>query len=266
MFSERIAMTALLGVVLMSAGPAAQWVMYRAPGVPRLQDGTLNSEAPTPRRADGTVLLDGVWTVMPDITAAFAYQRFSRFAANAAADSPGGAPLTAWGQQLRDARRRRSGREGGSPAERCLPRGVFGDMVVQSPFKVITGSGVVAILFEEFNHWRQIFADGRRLPVDPQPAWFGYSIGRWDKDTFVVESAGFKDEGWLDGSGTPHSDALHLTERYSRPNFGHLEIQFTFEDARAYTRPWSATVRFQLAADTDLLDYQCENEKWTSTR
>jgi len=83
----------------------------------------------------------------------------------------------------------------------------------------------------------------------------------WDGDTFVVESAGFNDKTWLDGSGTPHSESLRLIERFSRPDFGHLEIGYTATDPKALTKPVSATVKFELMADTDLLDHQCENEK-----
>ena len=102
------------------------------------------------------------------------------------------------------------------------------------------------------------------LPKDPEPAWFGYSVGRWDNDVFVVDTIGFKDDGWLDDFGTPHSAAFKTTERVRRLTFGRLEIDFTFDDPKAYTKPWSTTVSFDLLADTELLDHQCDNEKWAN--
>ena len=103
------------------------------------------------------------------------------------------------------------------------------------PFKIVQHPGLTIVLFEEFNNWRQVFTDGRPLPVDPQPAWLGYSVGRWDGDTFVVESAGFNDRAWLDAGGTPHSEALTTIERLRRLDFGHMEAEFTFDDPRAFT-------------------------------
>jgi hypothetical protein len=119
------------------------------------------------------------------------------------------------------------------------------------PFKIVQNPGVTIVLFEEFNNWRQVFTDGRPLPVDPQPAWLGYSVGRWEGDTFVVESSGFNDKAWLDAGGTPHSEALSTVERLRRLDFGHMEAEFTFDDPRAFTSRWSAN-RFELLPDTDL--------------
>ena len=102
--------------------------------------------------------------------------------------------------------------------------------------------------------------------MDPQPAWLGYSVGRWDSDTFVIETAGFNDKSWLDASGTPHTEALRTTERLRRTDFGHMEIQFSFDDPKTFTRPWSTTIRFNLLPDTDLLEHQCDNEKWSSRK
>jgi len=130
------------------------------------------------------------------------------------------------------------------------------------PFKIVQNTGVTIILFEEFNNWRQVFTDGRALPVDPQPAWVGYSVGSWDGDTFVVRTAGFNDKSWLDAGGTPHTDALRTTERLRRIDFGHMQIDLSFDDPKTFTRPWSATVTLNLLPDTDLLEHHCDNEKW----
>jgi hypothetical protein len=128
-------------------------------------------------------------------------------------------------------------------------------------FKITQYPGLTLILYEEFARFRQIFTDGRALPVDPNPAWFGYSIGKWDGDAFVVESAGFNSESWLDDAGHPHSDAMRTIERFRRPDFGHMEIQVTIDDSKAYTKPWSFTMQFQLLPDTELIEDLCDNEK-----
>ena len=130
------------------------------------------------------------------------------------------------------------------------------------PFKILQMRGVTLVLYEEFNNWRQIFTDGRPLPNDPQPAWLGYSVGSWDGETFVVKSEGFNDKSWLDAGGSPHTEALRTTERLRRTDFGHMEITFTFEDPRTFTKPWSVTTKFNLLPDTDLLEHHCDNEKW----
>jgi hypothetical protein len=149
------------------------------------------------------------------------------------------------------------------PMTYCMPHGVPDAMTVAAlPFKVLQTSGVTVLLFEEFHKYRQIHTDGRQLPVDPDPAWYGYSIGRWDRDTFVVETAGFKEGSWLDNNGHPHTDALHTTERFRRVNFGHMEVVVTIDDPKAYSRVWTSdTLRFTLQPDTELLEHLCENNR-----
>jgi hypothetical protein len=132
------------------------------------------------------------------------------------------------------------------------------------PFKLIQNAGETIILYEEFNHWRQVFTDGRALPEDPNPAWLGYSIGKWEGEVFVITTAGFNDKSWLDAGGTPHTDALRTTERLHRTDFGHMEAEFTFDDPKTYTKPWSAKVHFHVLPDTELLEHFCDNEKWST--
>ena len=146
------------------------------------------------------------------------------------------------------------------PSERCLPDGVPNHMI-PLPLKIVQTPSVILTLFEEFWVFRQIFTDGRKLPVDPQPSWFGYSVAHWDKNALVVESAGFNDQTYLDGEGLPHSEDLRITERYRRPDFGHMVIEFKFDDPKNYERPWSATINFDLMPDTELIEHLCENEK-----
>ena len=121
-------------------------------------------------------------------------------------------------------------------------------------------------MFEEFNHFRQILTDGRNHPADMNPSWFGYSVGRWEGDTFVVDTRGFRDGLWLDGSGHTATDQLRTIERWERRDVGHLRLQLRVEDAGAYKQPWTAEVQFTLVPDTTLLEFVCENEKFASKR
>jgi hypothetical protein len=135
--------------------------------------------------------------------------------------------------------------------------------LVPYPFKVLQVPGMVVILYEAVHSYRQIFADGRELPKDPNPTWFGYSVGRWQGDAFVVETSGFNDEGWLDNFGKPSTDQLRVTERFRRKDFGHMDIEITIDDPKAYTKPWTVTLPLILQPDTELLEYICnENNKY----
>jgi len=144
----------------------------------------------------------------------------------------------------------------------CMPHGVPDAFTSPYPFKLIQSPVATMVLFEEFHMYRQIHTDGRKLPVDPDPAYYGYSIGRWEGDTFVADTAGFKEGSWLDNSGHPHTEALHVTERFRRADFAHLELVVTIDDPKAYSRPWtSQTLRFALQPDTELLEHLCENNR-----
>jgi hypothetical protein len=128
-------------------------------------------------------------------------------------------------------------------------------------YKILQTPGVIGFLGEG-GDFRQILTDGRPLPPDPQPTWQGYSVGHWEGDTLVVESAGFNDQTWLDFEGHPHSPELRVTERFRRKDFGHMELKTTFDDPKAYTRPWTISIGVELMPDTELLEYVCnENER-----
>jgi hypothetical protein len=254
---------------LASAGGAAfaQWIDHATPGIPRSADGKANLTAPAPRTLDGKRDFSGVWAAERNRPPAAVGSGFvgNRHAGNIGIDLPGGVPLTAWGQSVLESRRKAAWLQ--IPTENCLPSGIPPDMLrPQLPFKIVQAPGVVVVLLEEFNNWRQIHTDGRSLPVDPQPAFFGHSVGRWDGDALVVTTTGLNDKTWLDGSGTPHSEELRLTERIQRLDYGHMEIIYTFDDQKAFVKPWSATVKFELEPDTELLDHQCENDKWNARR
>jgi hypothetical protein len=235
---------------------AAQWDDVPRHGTPRKPDGSPNLAAPAPKMPDGTPDLSGIWMrIRPPVPPA---ERGSHGLEDLV--PPGFVfPFQPWAETLFKERQARFG--AGRPSERCLPHGIPDAMLPETPFKIVQHAGLTLILYEQHSMFRQIFTDGRRLPADPNPAWLGYSVGRWDGQTFVVESSGFNDRTWLDDSGHPHSDSMRATERFRRSDFGHMEMDLTVDDSKAYTRPWSVTVRFNLMADTELIENVCENER-----
>jgi hypothetical protein len=149
-----------------------------------------------------------------------------------------------------------------SPLSHCLPEGMPLLDMAPAPFKIVQTPGLTLMLYERDTTYRQVYTDGRKLPQNPQPIWLGYSVGKWDGDTLVVDSIGFNDRGWLDARGHSHSEALHLRERFHRVNFGTMELQLTIDDPKTYTRPFTITLKQHLMPDTDLLESFCaENEK-----
>lgn len=235
---------------LAAAAPAsAQWFKITTPGIPRLPDGRPDLNAPPPRTADGKPDLSGIWQVN------------GKYLQDIAADlKPGEVPYQPWAEALFKKRHDGTGAKL-DPAGRCIP-GMPKLTNLPYPFKILNAPGMLLILSEGFTTFRQIFADGRALPKDPQPAWFGYSVGKWDGDNFVVDTVGINETTWLDNAGRPHTDALRLTERFHRRNFGRLDIEITFDDPKAYTKPWTIVEDAHLQADTELLEYICsENNK-----
>ena len=235
--------------VLMSSPAVGQWLNYRTPGIPREPDGRPNLSAPLPRTSDGKPDLSGVW--LPD----------TRYIENIARDlKPEDVQFQPWAETVFKQRQDTQGKD--DPTARCIPSRVPRSNAVPYPFKILMTPGVVVILYEVLHSYRQIFTDGRQLPVDPNPTWLGYSIGRWDGDAFVVDTTGFNDQGWLDIPGHPATERLHVTERFRRKDFGHLDIEMTIDDPKAYRKPWTMTLPVTLSADNELLEYICtENEK-----
>jgi hypothetical protein len=230
----------------------AQWLDYKTPGIPRTADGKPNLVAPAPRAADGK----------PDLSGIYQAANGRQFQDISAGLKAGEFPIQPWAAAL--ARRREEENRKDDPYSPCLPPAVPRINVANHPFKILQLPGLVAILYETSNTFRQIFTDGRPLPKDPQPAWLGYSVGKWEGDTLVVETTGFSDRNWLDGDkGHPLTDALHVTERFRRADFGHLEIQVTLDDPKAFTKPWTIKQSLNLLPDTELLDNVCENERDT---
>jgi hypothetical protein len=247
---ERLAARAAFLCVIGSS-VQAQWLDVPSKATPRTQDGKPNLTAPAPRKAGGKPDLSGIWgTESP------------KYLANIAADfKPGELPIQPWAETLTKDRQTGAHASEESNAN-CQPQGVPRINATPNPFKIIQDPDLVVILYEAFGQFRQIFIDGRALPKDPNPTWLGYSVGRWEGDTLVVHSTGFNGKTWLDQMGHPTTDALQVTERFRRKDFGHLEIQTTIDDPKAYTRPWTVIEPMQLLPDTELIEFVCnENER-----
>jgi hypothetical protein len=228
---------------------SAQWFKVPSPDIPRTADGRPNLSAPTPRGPDGKPSLSGIW------------QMNGKYLQDIAADmKPGEVPYQPWTEQLFNSRRNGAGGRD-DPAAKCIP-GMPKLDALPYPFKILETPGMTMMLFEGFTTFRQIFTDGRELPKDPNPAWFGYSVAKWEGDDWVVNTTGIRQETWLDNAGRPHSDALHLIERFRRKDFGHMDIELTIDDPKAYTKAWTVKEDLRLLPDTELLEYVCnENNK-----
>ena len=254
----------ILAVLTCQAALSAQWIVHRTPDVPRLSDGKPNLKAAAPRTADRRPDLSGIWYLHFDGCGRFGcadYQAGPEFF-DFGAKLPGGLPYLPWAAALVKERQAHNAKD--DPIGLCRPGGLFRFHTYPPPRKVVQLPNLVLILSERDVTYRQIFVDGRALPVDPEPTWNGYSVGRWDGDALVVESNGFRDDTWIDRNGSPLTSAARVTERFRRPDFGHLQIDVTVTDPKAYARPWTATLTQDLAVDTELLDYHCtDNEKFT---
>jgi hypothetical protein len=227
---------------------SAQWLHYPTPGIPRMPDGKPNLSAPAPRTPDGKPDLSGIWTV-----------RDGKYFQDLGADGIE-IPMLPEAKALYE--RRKGNLQKGHPSERCLGHGVTDFSTVATPRKIIQTPQTIAILFEAYNQYRQILMDGRPLPEPTQPSYHGYSVGRWEGDTLVVQTNGVNDVGWLDMNGHPQTETTRYTERYTRRNFGHIDLEVTIEDPKMYARPWTAKLAgLDLLPDEELIEAICENEK-----
>ena len=235
----------VVGVVctLGVASAAAQWINHPTPGIPRTKDGKPNLAAPAPRTADRKPDLSGVWSinglgVVASIT---------------------DVEMLPWAQAVYKERLATYGHD--DPAANCLPEGPRSGLAGLDPVRIVQSPHLIVVVYES-GPVRQIFLDGRPHPKDPTPTWMGYSVGKWEGDTLVVETTGFNDRTWLDFTGHPHSEALRVTERFRRTNFGTMQLAITYTDPKAYAKPWTVTLPVAYQADTDLIENVClENEK-----
>lgn len=254
-YNVRVRLMLYAGALLLASALHAQWFDYRVPGVPRAADGKVNLKAPAPKTPDGKPDLSGVWESSPE------------YFYNLANDlKPGDVVMLPWAQAVQAEREGKLHQD--DPLSRCMPPGVprinMSTPDAPHPFKIVQTPSLVVLLYETSANstFRQVFLDGRPVPKNPQPTWLGYSVGHWDGDALVVETTGFNGLSWTDTTkGHPQTEAALVTERFTRPDFGHLEIRITIDDPQAYSKPWTARVPVHLLADTDLIETYCENEK-----
>ena len=242
--------------ICVTTAACAQWINYPSLDTPRLAGGKANMTAPAPKAADGKPDLSGVWRTEPE---------YFKDLANDL--KPGDVQMLPSAQKLVD--ERQSNDHKGDPMANCLPPGVPRIDTSNSddalhPFKIVQTPKLVVLLYEtsSTSTFRQVFLDGRPLPKDPNPTWLGYSIGHWEGNTLVVETNGFNGREWLDTfKGHPQTEAGKVIERFTRRDFGHMELAITIEDPKAYAKPWTAKLPMTLLPDTDLIETFCENEK-----
>lgn len=245
----------LLGaiIVLFTSGAVmGQWAKVPSAGIPRTPDGKPNLSAPAPRLPDGKPDLSGIWSAPP------------KYLRNLASDlKPEDVSFQPWAKTVYD--ERAAGRHWKEePDANCLPQGLPKILVAPAPWRIVQAPGYVFFVHEAFNLWWQAFLDGREFVPgdDVTPTWMGYSTGKWDGDTLVIDSRGFNGKVWLDQLGKPSTEALHVTMRFHRRDFGHMNIQITIDDPKAYTKPWNVAVEATLQTNTELMEFIClENEK-----
>jgi hypothetical protein len=255
----------------LSLSAAAQWPKYPTPGVPRTADGKPVLDAPSPRTADGKPDLSGLWmrfqgqgggTAGTPVPAPPGTPPVATFF-DVGAGFPGGLPFQPWAAELKKTRNDANSKD--NPDANCLPMGHMQFHVHGQPRRIIQTPGLITIIYEANYGLRYIFMDGRTLPPngDPQPWWYGYSVGKWDGDTLVVETNNLRDDGWLDVRGSPLTSEATITERFRRVNFGTLEIDVTIDDPKAYTRPFTVRVNQEIMVDSEMIEFICnENQQF----
>jgi hypothetical protein len=246
----------------------AQWPSWPAAGTPRTANGKVDFSAPAPKAADGHPDLSGVWDrgIAPGTPTSPPTPPPGGFGAtpppgprpfqNLPSLLPDGLPFQPWALELRKQRLAENSKD--HPDAHCLPLHPVQLHSHPQPRKIIQTPGMVLIIYEANDGLRQIFTDGRPLPADAEPWWFGYSSGKWDGDTLVVETTGFRDMGWLDEEGTVITSSGKIRERFRRVNYGTLEIEITVDDPKAFTKPWTVKLNQRLMPDTELIEFVCQ--------
>ena len=268
----------LLAAAAIGAMPVrAQWPSYPTPG-PRAKDGKIDLAAPPPRTADGKPDFSGLWEPARGAGGrgrggeSFNGTKPLPFAIPSSPDDPPVAqffnigagfkeklpPMTPWATELRAQRKANNNKD--NPDAACLPLGLTQLHMHPQPREVVQTPREIVVLYEANDNTRRILTDGRRLPAanDVTPWWYGYSVGRWDGDTLVVETTGFRDDVWLDVEGSPLTSTGKMTERWRRLKFGLMQIEITIQDPKAYTRPFTVRVNHQLMPDTELMEFVCQ--------
>jgi hypothetical protein len=259
------AATLIASIVALSSSIAAQWPLYPDSNAPRTPDGKLNLAAPAPRLADGKPDLQGVWMADPggDPNEPAGRPPLARFG-NTGVGFKEDLPFQPWARELQ--RKRSAEFSKDNPDGLCLPESTLQLHLDPQPFKIIQTPKAIYIIYETNYGIRTIYTDGRPLPPpgEPQPNWFGYSVGRWEDDTLVVNTNNYRDGGWLDARGSPVTDALKVTERIRRVNYGQIDVELTVDDPKAYTKPFTVRIDERLLPDgSDLIEFICnENQQF----
>jgi hypothetical protein len=252
-------------VAALSSTLLAQWPNHPDPSVPRTKAGEPDLDAPAPRTPDGKPDLSGLWQGQNAFP--------GRGAPPPAADAPplagfrdvgqnikGGLPLTPLGQEI--LKKRVADNSKDNPEAWCLPMGIVQFHTQGAPRKFVQTPKLLVILYEASSGIRQIFMDGRKAPTgDPQPWYYGYSVGRWEGETLVVETTHMREDGWLDIIGSPLTDAATLTERIRRTSYGQMTIDVTVNDPKAYTKPWTVRVNQRLMPEQEIIEFICEENQ-----
>ncbi len=268
----------VLAVPLASTHLTAQWLKVSTPGVPRKPDGKVDMSAPAPRLADGKPDFSGIWTTAepnrrteglssPKAAAGPrnpkddqtpgdpADIKASRQMANIGVDLPGGLPYQPWLAAI--VKQRTDNLAKDDPHIRCMPDNFLRAYGLPHLLKFVHTPGLLVVLNENNAGYRQVFTDARQLPQDPNPSWQGYSSGKWSGDTLVIDTIGVRSDTWIDWNGSVITEAAKVREQMRRPDFGHLEIQVTVDDPKAYTKPWTVTLRERIVVDAELIDEIC---------
>jgi hypothetical protein len=260
---------ATLGSAVASSPAAAQWVGYPTAGVPRNADGKVDMAARAPRLPDGKPDFSGIWTTADrsrpseagDVASDGNDISSSRYMANFGAEMAGGLPYQPWLVPI--VKERTANLAIDDPHIRCLPDNFLRAYGLPHMLKFIHKAEILVVLDEMNAGYRQVFTDGRRLPESPAPAWQGYSSAKWSGDTLVIDTIGLRDDTWIDWNGSVLTESAKVREEMRRPDFGHLEIKVTVDDPKAYTKPWSLTLRQRIVVDAELIDEVClENEQF----
>jgi hypothetical protein len=273
---KRMATGAIVLAVAASTSLGAQWPRHQAPGVPRDEKGQVRMDAPTPRMPNGKPDFSGNWVrfrgegggagrgrgaapPQPVDPKSPPVATFFELGAN----MPGGLPFTPWAAQLRKDREASNSKD--NPDALCLPMGITQFHMHSQPRKALHNPNLLTLVYEANYGLRFIYTDGRALPPqgEPQPWWYGYSVGRWEGDELVVETNNLREDGWLDVRGSPLTDQARIVERFRRPAYGKLEIDITIEDPKAYTRPFTVRVNQQISPDDEIIEFVCnENQQF----
>jgi hypothetical protein len=256
----------ILGTLILSTSLLAQWVNYPTAGVPRKADESVDAAAKAPRLADGKPDFSGVWTSdevdprRPGVPPNPHDATTSRRMINLGVELPGGLPYQPWLATL--VKERKANHALDDPHVRCFPDNFLRAYGTPHLLKFVHAPSLMLVLDEWNAGYRQIFTDGRPLPEDPTPSWQGYSTAKWSGDTLVVDTIGLRDDLWIDWDGSVLTESAKVREQFRRPDFGHLEVQVTVDDPKAYTKPWTVTIKERLIVDTELIEEIClENEQ-----